>query len=170
MAKVMICMNCLNGWSDDMYGWSCGVSVEGQGQRAKMCCHLISDSIFWLVYFTATLTGRCNALPKKVPKELYKKKTATDKRQRHFFYTFLYLLGSTTIPWVREFFLNTLKWLNPPVMVSKIRSSFLAYVTNICKKRLTYLVFQASIRVSFLVFQASIRVSFFCKFVKVRLF
>ena len=34
----------------------------------------ISDSIFWLIYFTPTLSGQCNALPKKVPKELYKRK------------------------------------------------------------------------------------------------
>ena len=98
-----------------------GYEAEGHGQRARLCYRLISDSIFWLVYFTPTLSGRCNAMPKKVPKELYKKKTATDKRRRRFFYTFLYLLGSTTISWVRDFFLNTLKWLNPPVKVSKIR-------------------------------------------------
>ena len=59
--------------------------------------------------------------PRKSQKNYTKEKTATDKRRRRFFYTFLYLLGSTTIPWMREFFLNTLKWLNPPVKVSKIR-------------------------------------------------
>ena len=60
--------------------------------------------------------------PRKSQKRIIqKKRTATDKRRRRFFYTFLYLLGSTTIPWMREFFLNTLKWLNPPVKVSKIR-------------------------------------------------
>ena len=81
-----------------------GVSTEGQEQRAKLCSSLISDSIFWLFYFPPTLASRCNALPKKAPKELYTKiKTATDKRRRRFFDTFLYLLGSTTIPWVREF-------------------------------------------------------------------
>ena len=58
--------------------------------------------------------------PRKSQKNYTKEKTATDKRRRRFFYTFLYLLGSTTIPWMREFFLNTLKWLNPPVKVSKI--------------------------------------------------
>ena len=66
----------------------CGVSTEGQGQWAKLCCRLISDSIFRLFYFSSTLTGRCNVLPKKVPKELYKKQkqnTTTDKRRRRFF-------------------------------------------------------------------------------------
>ena len=59
--------------------------------------------------------------PRKSQKNYTKEKTATDKRRRCFFYTFLYLLGSTTIPWMRKFFLNTLKSLNPPVKVSKIR-------------------------------------------------
>ena len=58
---------------------------------------------------------------RKSQKIYTKEKTATDKRRRRFFYTFLYSLGSTTIPWMREFFLNTLKWLNPPDKVSKIR-------------------------------------------------
>ena len=34
--------------------------------------------------------------PKKVPKEMYKKKIETDKRRKHFFHTFLYLLGEGT--------------------------------------------------------------------------
>ena len=73
--------------------------------------------ILVILYFTPTLFSRCNALPKRSPKKNYtKRKDRTDKR-----HTFLYLLGSTTIPWMREFFLNTLKWLNPPVKVSKIR-------------------------------------------------
>ena len=48
--------------------------AEGQGQWAKLCCRLISDSIFWLFYFTPTLVSRCNALPKKVPKRIIEKK------------------------------------------------------------------------------------------------
>ena len=51
-----------------------GMLAEGQGRRERLCCRLISDSIFWLFYFTPTLASRCNALPKKVPKELYKRK------------------------------------------------------------------------------------------------
>ena len=68
------------------------------------------------------------SFPQKSQKNYTKEKTATDKRRRRFFYTFLYLLGSTTIPWVREFFLNTLKWLNPAVKESKIRLSFHACI------------------------------------------
>ena len=36
--------------------------------------------------------------PRKSQKNYTKEKTETDKRRRRFFYTFLYLLGSTTIP------------------------------------------------------------------------
>ena len=51
-----------------------GDKAEGHRQRARLCCHLISDSIFWLFYFTPMLASQCNALPKKVPKELNKRK------------------------------------------------------------------------------------------------
>ena len=89
--------------------------------------------------------------PRKSQKNYTKEKTATDNRRRRFFYTFLYLLGSTTIPWMREFFLNTLKWLNLPVKVSK-------YVhACVCP----HFVFRACIRVSFLLelCQSLVRVS-----------
>ena len=81
--------------------------------------------------------------PRKSQKNYTKEKTATDKRRRRFFHTFLYLLGSTTIPWMREFFLDTLKWLNPIVKVSKHVNRF-----HVCM--CPHLVFRASIRVSFL--------------------
>ena len=80
-----------------------GLEAESQGQRAKLCSYLISYTIIRLFYFTPTLASRCNALSKKVPKRIIHKKTITDRRRRRFFYTFLYLLGSTTIPWMREF-------------------------------------------------------------------
>ena len=63
--------------------------------------------------------------PRRFQKNYTKEKTATDKRRGRFFYTFLYLQSSTTIPWMREFFLNTLKWLNPPVKVSKYVNRFM---------------------------------------------
>ena len=50
------------------------------------------------------LTGRCNALPKKVPKRIIHKKTITYRRGRRFFYTFLYLLGPTTMSGTSENF------------------------------------------------------------------
>ena len=60
--------------------------AEGHGQKARLCYRLISDSIFCLFYFTPTLA-------RKLQKNYSKEKTATDKRRRRFFYTFLYLLG-----------------------------------------------------------------------------
>ena len=43
------------------------------------------------------LTGRRNALPKESPKRnIQKEKIEIDKRQKHFFYTFLLLLGEGT--------------------------------------------------------------------------
>ena len=43
------------------------------------------------------MIGRRNALSKESPKEIYKiKKIETDKRRKHFFHTFLYLLGEWT--------------------------------------------------------------------------
>ena len=67
-----------------------GYSAEGLGQRARLC--LISDSIFWLYYFIPTLVIRCNALPKKVPKELYKRKRQQQIRDEDvsFILSFIY--------------------------------------------------------------------------------
>ena len=43
------------------------------------------------------LTGQRNALPKESPKRnIQKEKIETDKRRKHFFHTFLYLLGEWT--------------------------------------------------------------------------
>ena len=43
------------------------------------------------------MTGRRNALPKESPKRnIQKEKIETDKRRKHFFHTFLYLLGEWT--------------------------------------------------------------------------
>ena len=68
------------------------MSSEGHGQRARLCCHLKSDSIFWLFYFTPTLTSRCNALPKKVPKRIIKKKIQQQIRDEDvsFILSFIY--------------------------------------------------------------------------------
>ena len=80
--------------------------------------HASGTTWWWWWWFYPPLTGRRKESPKR---NIQKEKIEADKRRRRFFYTFLNLLGSTTIPWMREFFLNTLKWLNPPVKVSKIR-------------------------------------------------
>ena len=104
---------------------------------------------FGYIYFTPTLVSRCTS-----QKNYTKEKTATDKRRRRFFYTFLYLLGSTTIPWMREFFLNTLKWWILQLSCQKYVNRF-----HVCMCLL--LVFRASIRIRFLleVCQSPVRVS-----------
>ena len=98
------------------------VWLRSQGLRGKGCL-----AVWYLTpyfrYFILPPRWLVSVMPcpRKSQKNYTKEKTATDNRQRHFFYTFLYLLGSTTIPWMREFFLNTLKWLNPLVKVTKMR-------------------------------------------------
>ena len=69
---------------------------EGQWLRARLCCRKISDSIFWLYYFTPRWLAGAMPCPKKVQKKYKKGKIETDRRWKHFFYTFLYLLGEWT--------------------------------------------------------------------------
>ena len=69
---------------------------EGQGLKARLCCRKISDSIFWLYYFTPRWLAGAMSCPKKVQKKYTKEKIETDKRRKHFFHTFLYLLGEWT--------------------------------------------------------------------------
>ena len=72
-------------------------AFEGQGVRARLCCRKISDSIFWLYYFIPRWLAGAVSCPKKVPKKnIQKEKIETDKRRKHFFHTFLYLLGEWT--------------------------------------------------------------------------
>ena len=51
-----------------------GLRFEGQELRARLCCRKISDSIFWLYYFTPRWLAGVMPCPKKVQKEIYKKK------------------------------------------------------------------------------------------------
>ena len=76
----------------------CGVwrFLCSQWLRARLCCRKISDSIFWLYYFTPRWLAGGMPCPKKVQKKYKKGKIETDRRQKHFFHTFLYLLGEWT--------------------------------------------------------------------------
>ena len=47
---------------------------EGQGLRARLCCRKISDSIFWLYYFTTRWLTGTMPCPKKVQKKYTKRK------------------------------------------------------------------------------------------------
>ena len=70
--------------------------LGSQWLRARLCCRKISDSIFWLYYFTPRWLAGAMPCPKKVQKKYTKEKIETDKRRKHFFHTFLYLLGEWT--------------------------------------------------------------------------
>ena len=72
--------------------------AEESGVRGKPVLPLDIWLHILVILFYLTLTGRRNALPKESPKRnIQKEKIEIDKRRRRFFYTFLYLLGSTTI-------------------------------------------------------------------------
>ena len=72
----------------------------------------------WLHYevilFYPTLASRCNSLNKKGPKELYKRRQQQLGDEDVSFISFLYFLCSTTIPWMKEFSLNTIEMVEIP--------------------------------------------------------
>ena len=78
----------------------CGVWVaEESGVRDKAVLPLDIWLHILVILFYPTLTGRRNDLPEEsLKRSIQKEKIEIDKRRRRFFYTFLYLLGSTTIP------------------------------------------------------------------------
>ena len=61
----------VNKWNMTIRGLK---AFESQGLRARLCCRKISDSIFWLHCFTPRWLAGAIPCPKKVPKEIYKKK------------------------------------------------------------------------------------------------
>ena len=76
-----------------------GLWLEGQGLWARLCCRYISDSIFLVIlYYTPTFVSRCNALPKKSQKELYKRNRQKQIRDEDvsFILSFIY--------WVQQAF------------------------------------------------------------------
>ena len=103
--------------------WGMWLKVTGKGQG----CVAVSIWLHILVIlFYPHVDWSVKRLAQESPKKnSTKEKTATDKRRRRFFNTFLYLLGSTTISWMREFFLNTLKWLNPQLRCQKYVNRFM---------------------------------------------
>ena len=71
---------------------------EGQWLRARLCCRKISDSIFWLHYFTPRWLAGGMPCPKKVHKKYTKGK---DKKQIgdgniSFILSFIYLVNGLT--------------------------------------------------------------------------
>ena len=69
-----------------------------QWLRARLCCRKISDSIFWLFCFTPRWLGRCNALPKEGPQEIYKGKYRNRQETKNFSFilSFIYLVNGLT--------------------------------------------------------------------------
>ena len=67
-----------------------------------------------VIFFYPTLASWCNSLNKKDPKELYERRQQQIGDEDVSFIFFLYFLDSTTIQWVREFFLNTIEMVESP--------------------------------------------------------
>ena len=109
-----------------------------------------SGTTWWWWWFYLTSASRCNSLNKKGPKKLYKRRQQQMRDEDvSFIFSFISWVqhpfyGWGSFPWVQ------LKWLNPPVKVSKNTLVVFAYA---CPH---------------LVFKAFIRVNFFWKFVKVQ--
>ena len=131
--------------------------LEGQGLRARLCCRKISDSIFWLHCFTPRWLAGAMPCPKKVPKELYKKKKKRLKQIRDedvsFILSFIY--------WVQQTFheLGSFSWIHWNRWIPQLRCQKHVYRFHVC--RCQHLVFRASIRICFLleVCQSPVRVS-----------
>ena len=76
--------------------WSLKGFYEGQWLRARLCCRKISDSIFWLYTLPhVDWPVQCLAQWRSI-RNIHKEKIETDKRRKHLFHTFLYLLGEWT--------------------------------------------------------------------------
>ena len=136
-------------WIYEVWGLRSG--ANGQGCVAVW----ISDSIFWLSYFTPTLVSRCNALPKKVPKRIIQKKRQPQIRDEDvsFILSFIYWVQQPFHGWGSFSWIHWNGWI-PSKRCQKYLKSF-----HVCM--CPYLVFRASIRVSFLleVCQSPVRVS-----------
>ena len=103
-----------------------GYEAEGHGQRARLCCRLISDSIFWLFYFIPMLASRCNALPKKVPKELYKRKDQQQIRDEDvsFILSFIYWVQQPFHGW------GSFSWIHWNGWIPQLRCKKKKYVNR----------------------------------------
>ena len=88
-----------------------------QKVKGKLCGHLISDSILRLFYFTPNCLVSITPWTRRAQKELYEKRQQQIGDEAILFYFPLFqqpFNGWGNFPWIQ------LKWLNPPVKVSKI--------------------------------------------------
>ena len=102
-----------------------GLRLEGQGQRARLCCRSISDSIFWLFCFIPTLFSQCNALPKKVPKRIIEKKRQQQIRDEDvsFILFFIYWVQQPFRGWGSFSWIHWNGWI-PQLRCQKYVKSF----------------------------------------------
>ena len=93
--------NLMANWLIQTNQYICGIwrFFEGQGLRARLCCRKISDSIFWLHCFIPRWLASAMPCPKKVPKEMYKKKGQKEIRDENisFILSFIYLVTSCDV-------------------------------------------------------------------------
>ena len=69
---------------------------EGQGLRARLCCRRYLTPYFgYIILPHVDWPAQCLA-QRKSKRNIQKEKMEIDKRRKHFFYTFLYLLGEGT--------------------------------------------------------------------------
>ena len=124
-------------------------------QRARLCCRSISDSIFWLFYFTPKLVSWCNTLPKKVPKRIIQKKRQKQIRDEDvsLIHSFIYWFQQPFRGW------GSFSWIHWNGWILQLRGQ--KYVNRFHVCMCPHLVFRAFIRVSFLleVCQSPVRVS-----------
>ena len=123
------------------------VGFKAWRSRAKGKAVLSFDiwlHILVILYFTPTLSGRCNALPKKVPKRIIRKEKTVQKRDEDvsFILSFIY--------WVQQPFCGSgsFSWIQWNGWIPQLRCQ--KYVNSFDVCRCPHLVFRASIRVSFL--------------------
>ena len=70
---------------------------EGQGLRARLCCRRYLTPYFdYIILPHVDWPAQCLAQRKSQKKYTKRKDRKKDKRRKHFFYTFLYLLGEGT--------------------------------------------------------------------------
>ena len=87
--------------------------------RVKLCCHLISDSILRLFYFTPCCLVDVTPWTRR-PKKNYTKEDSNRSETKTFlsYFSFVSWVQQPLNLW-RNFPWIQLKWLNPPVMVFK---------------------------------------------------
>ena len=64
--------------------WGFKVFLEGRWLRARLCCRKLSDSIFWLYYFTPRWLAGAMPCPKKVHKKYTKGKDRNRQETKTF--------------------------------------------------------------------------------------